>query len=602
MRGELNVEDLYFNEEKVEHDYLELPLSRQTFWLVGGAVLLIVLVAFGRSAYINVVRGGFYQDRAFANMHSEIELPAPRGVIKDRFGNPLVENENSFSAFLNAAELAKKTDGGIEIIKSVAGVLEIDGADLESFVSRANLEKRNFIPLARDISRIQVIALNSLNLPEVQITSDYSRSYKTGQAASHVLGYVGESSASRDLEGKSGLEAYYDQILRGQDGKMYVYRDAMGRVLDKKVSEAPGAGADLVTTIDSDLQTYFYDRMRVALANLGREAGAGIILDPRTGDVLSMISFPSFDNNNIVKYLSGRSQPLFNRAISGVYTPGSSIKPLVGLAALRENIVKPDFQILSTGSIEIPNPYDPEKPSKFLDWRPQGWVDIHSALARSSNVYFYEVGGGFQGLKGLGIERLRQYWQTFLLGQKTGIDLPGEKSGFLPAPDEKEQRTGQIWRIGDTYNVSIGQGDVQVTPIQLINFIASIANNGKIYQPHLVRKQNDPVTLFDYSSWSSELKEVRQGMSDAVDKPYGTANMLSTLPMSASAKTGSSQVANNTRTNAFFVGYAPQEDPKIAVLVLIENAKEGSLNAVPIARDVMQWYYENRISNGKSEL
>ncbi len=599
---ELNVEDLLFNEEKQESDYLELPLSQRTFLLVGGVVLLTALIAFGRSAYINTVNGAFYSDRAAANLHSEVELPAPRGIIKDRFGNPLVENQNSFSAFLNVADLLKRTDDWMPLVKEIADALGLNLDDLESFVRKANLEKQNFIPLARNITRSQTIALNSLNMPELAITSDYARSYINAPAFSHVLGYVGETEASKDLVGQAGLEAYYDSILRGADGRLFVYRDAKGKILDKKVDQAPKAGNDLVVTLDADLQKYFYDRMKAALANLGREAGAGVVMDPRNGEVLAMVSLPSFDNNNVSKYLTGHGQPLFNRVVSGVYTPGSTIKPLVALAALREQIVAPDFQILSTGSIELPNPYDPEHPSKFLDWRPQGWVDIHSALARSSNVYFYEVGGGFQGLKGLGIERLRQYWQTFLLGQKTGIDLPTEKSGFLPAPDEKEKRTGQIWRIGDTYNVSIGQGDLQLTPLQLINFISSVANGGKIYQPHLARNQNDPVILFDYSGWQDELKEVRQGMDDAVDKPYGTANMLSGLPISAAAKTGSSQVANNTRTNAFFVGYAPQEDPEIAVLVLIENSKEGSLNAVPVARDVMQWYYDNRIVNHKDNL
>ncbi|MDO8466901.1 MAG: penicillin-binding protein 2 [bacterium] len=599
---ELNVEDLLFNEEQQESDYLERPLSRRTFLLVGAVVVALALIAFGRSAYLNVARGSFYQERALVNLHREVELPAPRGIIKDRFGNPLVENKNSFSAFLNVADLLKKNEDWSAMIGEIAHVLGSDSEELEEFVRKANLEKRNFIPLARNISRSQTISLNSLNFPEIEITSDYVREYIDGPVYSHTLGYVGESDSSKDLVGKDGIEAYYDSILRGIDGKMFIYRDALGKTLDRKVAEAPRAGGDLVVTLDSQLQKFFYDRMKSALAGLGREAGVGIALDPQSGEVLAMVSLPSFDNNNVSKYLVGRSQPLFNRAVSGTYTPGSTIKPLVALAALHEKIVEPDFQILSTGSIEIPNPYVPENPSRFLDWKAHGWVDLRSALARSSNVYFYELGGGFQGFKGLGIERLRGYWEKFLLGQKTGIDLLSESSGFLPEPEEKEKRTGQIWRIGDTYNVSIGQGDLQLTPLQLINFISSIANNGKIFRPHLVNKQNDPEVLFDYSDWASELKEVRQGMEDAVSKPYGTANMLVYLPMKSAGKTGSSQVANNTRTNAFFVGYAPAENSEIAVLVLIENSREGSLNAVPVARDVMQWYYDNRISNGKSSL
>lgn len=603
---ELNVEDLLFNEEKQESDYLELPLSRRTFLLVGIVVVALTGVAFGRSAYLNVARGSFYQDRALANLHREVELPAPRGIIKDRFGNPLVGNRNSFSAFLNVTDLlsagGRESEDRSAMIGEIAGILDLDPKELEEFVSKSNLEKRGFIPLARNISRTQTIALNSLNFPEVEITSDYVREYIDGPAFSHVLGYVGESEDSKDLIGKDGIEAYYDSILRGIDGKMFIYRDAVGKSLDRKVAEAPRTGGDISVTLDAQLQNFFYDRMKSALAGLGREAGVGIALDPRDGEVLAMISLPSFDNNNVSKYLTGRSQPLFNRAVSGTYTPGSTIKPLVALAALREKIIEPDFQILSTGSIEIPNPYVPENPSRFLDWKAHGWVDLRSALARSSNVYFYEVGGGFEGLKGLGIERLRTYWEKFLLGKKTGIDLFSENSGFLPAPEEKEKRTGQIWRIGDTYNVSIGQGDLQLTPLQLINFISSIANKGKIFRPHLVNRQNDPEVLFDYSNWTEELKEVRLGMEDGASKPYGTAHLLASLPMTSAAKTGSSQVANNTRTNAFFVGYAPAEDPEIAILVLIENSKEGSSNTIPVARDVLQWYYDNRISNGKSSL
>lgn len=602
MKNELNVEDLVFNKDRREQDYLELPLSRQTFWLVGLAILAVGLVVFGRSFYLNVVLGPFYQDRALANLHREVEIPAPRGVIRDRFGNPLVENKNSFSAFLNVADLLKSGGDLPGSVRQISEVLGSDGEELARFVDRANLEKRNYIPLARNISRSQAIALSSLNLDSVDITADYVRDYPTGPVFSHIIGYVGESDTSRDIIGKSGVESYYDQFLRGADGRMLVYRDAKGKVLDEKVAEAPRSGADIVTTIDADLQTFFYNRLKTALAFLGRDSGVGIALDPQNGEVLAMVSMPSFDNNTVSKYLNGRNQPLFNRAISGQYTPGSAIKPLVALAALHENIVEPDFQVLSTGSIEIPNPYDPEKPSRFLDWKAHGWVDLYSALARSSNVYFYEVGGGFERFKGLGIEKLRSYWQTFLLGQKTGIDLSSENSGFLPAPDEKEERTGQIWRIGDTYNVSIGQGDLLLTPLQLINQIASIASGGKMYRPKVLRTGANPELILDYSGWQEELAAVRKGMEDAVSKPYGTANMLAYLPMKSAGKTGSSQVANNTRTNAFFVGYAPAEDPEIAILVLIENSKEGSLNAVPVAKDVLEWYYENRIRNEKSKL
>ncbi len=605
-KNELNFEDLTFREDQNEPDYLELPLSRQTFLLAVAAVLLVGLITIGRTSFLGFIKGDFYRARALANANKEIDVPAPRGIILDRFGEPLVENKSSFSVFLGVNDLLRSPEALSKTINSLSDILAIDRPDLEEIVRKADLEKKNFVPIARNISVAQAINLRGLNSPAVQVEDDYVRDY-SGAVFSHVLGYVGASENNQDIVGKTGLELEYDGLIRGKDGRLIIYRDAAGKILDQKIAAAPVIGNDLKTTIDADLQRYFYNRFKNALFSLGRDTGVGIALNPQNGEVLSLISLPSFNSDQVAKFLKNPRQPLFNRAISGAYNPGSAIKPLVALAALREKIVDPKFQILSTGSIELPNPYDPEKPSRFLDWKAHGWVDLHSALARSSNVYFYEVGGGFGGLKGLGIERLRQYWGKFLLGVKTGIDLPAENTGFLPDPEEKEERTGQIWRIGDTYNVSIGQGDLLVTPIQLLSFIASIANGGKIYRPHLVSNYQNEVSL-DYSAWQEEIKEVRIGMEDAVKKYYGTANLLSSLPMPAAGKTGSVQVANNTRTNAFFVGYAPAsaeasagkpaEIPQIAILVLIENAKEGSLNAVPIAKDVLEWYYYNRLTKG----
>ena len=341
----------------------------------------------------------------------------------------------------------------------------------------------------------------------------------------------------------------------------------------------------------------------------------GIALNPKTGEVLSLISLPSFDNNIFgeagknqerIKLINSGLKPMFNRAVSGVYTPGSVIKPVVAVAGLKEGVIDTGTKVFSAGFIEIPNPYNPDQPSRFLDWKAHGWVDVYSALARSSNIFFYAVGGGFGDIKGLGIDRLNQYWREFGLGKKTGIDLGAESAGFLPNPDLKEKKSGDIWRIGDTYNVTIGQGDLMVTPLQILSQIASMANGGKFFKPYLLEKIEDtygktlmetrPSVLLDNSSLEDYFKEVRKGMEDAVSKPYGTANMLSVLPIKAAGKTGSSQVSNNTKTNAFFIGYMPADDPQIAVLVLIEDAKEGSLNAVPVGKDALEWYYYNRLA------
>jgi len=405
-----------------------------------------------------------------------------------------------------------------------------------------------------------------------------------------------------DLIGRAGLEAFYDDRLRGKNGAIALYRNAKGEVEATTRVKEPIAGNRLETTLDADFQRYFYQRMIQALVSLGRTSGAGIAINPKNGEVLALVSLPSFDANNIAPSLNNPNRPLFNRAVSGLYSPGSTIKPIHAVAALNEKIIAPDRQIFSAGYIEVPNPYRPDQPSRFLDWKAHGWVNLYQAIARSSNIYFYAVGGGLEPnvspnhdfLKGLGIERLIAYWKRFGLDQKTGIDLPGEASGFLPNPTEKEKRTGARWLIGDTYNVSIGQGDLTITPIRLLSAIAAIANNGRAFAPHLAKERKGPI-LIDVSDLGDALTEVRKGMEETVNQPYGTAHLLNDLPLKVAGKTGSAQIAGNTKVNALFVGYAPASNPEIAVLILIEDAKEGSLNTVPIARDVFRWYYENRL-------
>jgi penicillin-binding protein 2 len=585
----LQVEEIFHTENKRSTDYLELPLSGRTFLLVGLAGSILILGVFIRIGYLNIIRGSFYGERASGNVHREIVIPAPRGVIVDRYQSVLVENKSALSVWVDVPKLIKERGVLTSTLKTVAEATETDLVELVGKIYSADLEKKPIVKILSDITASQAISLKSQNLSGLQVNDDYTRQYKDNQVFAHIVGYGDQA----------GLEGYYNDYLSGRDGKRVVYRDALGKDIEEKQINSPISGKKLVTTIDAEFQRYFYNRLSDGLRALGRTSGVGIALDPESGEVLSLISLPSFDNNNLAFYLDRPNQPFFNRAVAGQYNPGSTIKPLHALSALREKIIEPEDRIFSSGQLEVPNPYDPERPSIFLDWAVHGWVDLYSALARSSNVYFYHIGGGYTSpevtTEGLGIDSLNKYWKLFRLGEKTGIDIPTESAGFLPNAKEKESRTGQIWRIGDTYNVSIGQGDLLLTPIQLISFIASIGNGGKFYQPRLALGKSKPKIVFDYSDWSEEIKAVQIGLQDAVQKPYGTARLLDTLPVSASGKTGSAQVSNNTRTNAFFVGYAPSLNPKIAILVLVEDALEGSLNAVPIARDVFEWYYYNRM-------
>ena len=592
-----------------EFSLVESPINKSVFhYLMLGGVLVLAVV-FVRVAFMSGVKGVAYKLRSQDNMHQTIPLVAPRGVITDRVGEPLVKNQPIFSVFLHIDQMIKNQEEQA-VLEATKNVLGVDEEKVLNYIRGSDLENVGDIIIATEISRDQVIAIGSLGLKSLNVEESYKREY-ISPAFSHIVGYIGLAS-KEDLEhnqglvlndsiGRSGLEAYYDDILRGENGRVTVLSDSSGEISEVMRTREPISGEELKTTIDRELQEYFYSRMFSGLTSLGRTSGAGLIIDPRNGEVLSLLSFPSYDGNNIAQYLESSNRPLFNRTISGVYSPGSTIKPIHATAALNEGVVEPSDQFYSAGYIEIPNPYNPEAPSRFVDWKAHGWVDAYSAIARSSNVYFYIIGGGFQDQEGLGIERLHKYWEKFGLNKTTGIDIPGESSGFLPTPQEKEDRTGDIWRIGDTYNVSIGQGDLVITPTRLLSSIAAIANGGIAYTPHLILRQK-PTVMLDITDMAEALTVVRQGMRDAVSKDYGTAYLLIDVPMSIGAKTGSAQVAGNTKTNALFVGYGAKDEnsiPEIAILVLVEDAKEGSLNAVPIVRDVLEWYYENRIKSSE---
>lgn len=597
-----------------DEETVELSLSASAFRFLAAITLLAAAVAAGRSLYLVSIKGEFYTNRAAANANEVRIVEAKRGIIFDRFGQPLAENVPGFNIRLRAPQFIKApAEERNAIIAALAENRIISEENLLSLLDESDIERDPDVLLARNITPEQAARLKAVNPSILLISEDYTRHYKDGFVFSSVLGYVGIVSRDdiasnpslffNDIIGKNGLEFQYDEVLRGKNGKFIVYRNAAGDPLEEQMVSEPKSGSNLQTTIDADFQKYFYQRFGQGLAVLGRTSGVGIAMDPRNGEIISLLSFPSYDANIFShtdkkgereKILKDRFRPLFNRAVSGVYNPGSTVKPLVALAALAEKVVTPETNIFSAGYIEVPNPYDPSKPSRFLDWKPHGRVNLYSAIARSSNVYFYALGGGFEDIKGLGIAKLEEWWRRFGFGKKTGIDFPGEAAGFIPNPENKESRTGDIWRIGDTYNVSIGQGDLLVTPLQLINYIAAIANGGILFEPHLIQNGNNPRVLARFDLGDA-LAEVRKGMEDAVDQPYGTAHLLSDLPVDVAAKTGTAQTNNNTKNNAWFVGYAPADNPQIAVLILIEDAPEGTLSAVPIAKDVLRWYDENRL-------
>ncbi|MBI3589694.1 MAG: hypothetical protein HY093_04785 [Candidatus Liptonbacteria bacterium] len=607
----------------------EAPLNQQILFYLGvivflvglGATVKIILLAFESS---------FYKARALANLSEVQRLPAPRGIIYDARGKVLAENRPVFLAFLNVREFLRRSDLQNQTLKVAGEVLGISADDFWHLIEENNQGVfSDTILLNADLSQSQLIKLESLDSTVILVSRGFDRHYPQGPVFASVVGYTGIASAEdlkrypnlggRDFVGKAGLEAFYENKLRGKPGTSVKVRDARGNVLDQKKGKESEIGQELHLTIDADFQTYFYSRLKQGLESLGRKVGVGLAIDPRDGRVLAMVNLPSYDNGifnsastskAVAELLSAPLKPLFNRAIGGLYSPGSTIKPLHAIAALSEGVITPEREIFSPGYLDVPNPYNPDEPTRFLDWRYQGQVNLASALAQSSNVYFYIVGGGSppraaagqEGVKGLGINKLKEWWQKFGLGIPNGIDLFGEAAGSLPDALSREKKTGKPWLLGDTYNVAIGQGDLLVTPLQLLSYIGAVANGGEVYQTFLVNGFHQPKAVKDLSAvGTSVIKEVQKGMERAVTSPLGTAYALHDLPFKVAAKTGSAQIRNNSQENAFFVGYAPAQNPEISILVLVENSKEGSLNAVPIAKDVLDWYYLNRMTKVNQE-
>jgi penicillin-binding protein 2 len=619
---ELAFEDSLSDDWSRDLETVEVSLESRASWYVAIAASILLLTVLGRVFFLSVIQGKYYSARAQANVSHIDRIPAPRGMIVDRDDKTLAENKPDFSAVLNLREFLRNPESREEVLQGIEETLGVPRADVEAMITEAQKQDSGEpLVLSTNLSQPQIVALAAKNIPSLKVENTFKRAYPNSKSFSSVLGYVGLPTAAnlknnpelsaQDLVGKGGVESFYDDFLQGTPGSHLTLRDAHGNALEEQQDSEPKIGPTLKLAIDGEFQEYFYNRMAQGLGSLGRTSGAAIAMDPSNGEVLSLISFPTFDNGIMsnaghrdekIAVLTSADKPLFNRPVSGHYSPGSTIKPLVGVAALKEGVIDPSRTIFSPGYIDIPNPYDPKKPTRYLDWRPQGYVNLAAAIAQSSDVYFYEVTGGFGDQKGMGITKLREWWQKFLLDKKTGIDLPAEATGFLPSPEWKQNRDGKPWLLGDTYNVSIGQGDMDITPIQLINYITAIANGGTIYQPRL-KLDSEPKVLADLTQFAPEIAEVQKGMRRTVTSNLGTAYALHDLPFTVNAKTGSAQVLLNTQENAFFVGYIPATESgvdngsRIAILILVEHSKEGSPNTLPIAKDVLRWYWEHRIKS-----
>ena len=433
------------------------------------------------------------------------------------------------------------------------------------------------------------------------------RSYLNESGLGLLLGYV--SGPTKDSSGnywqdnfigKDGVEKSYNTILTGINGMHISETDVSGAVQSENVVSNPISGGNIKLSIDEKIQKKMYDSISGMARNSSFSGGAGVIMDIKTGELLSIVSYPEYNSNIISNgkdtktingYFSDKRKVFLNRAISGLYTPGSIVKPFIGYAALVENVITPLKQIFANGSISIPNPYFPDKKSIFKDHGSFGYVNMEKAIAISSDVYFYEIGGGYQDQKGLGIVNIDKYAQMFGIAQKSGVDLGGEKSGIIPTPDWKIKTfKGDPWRVGDTYNTAIGQYGFQVTPIQMARAVAGIANNGIIPVPHV--RFND--TTFDSQKLITPInqdmmKVIQEGMRQAVTS--GTATALNLPLVKVAAKSGTAQIGlGNTNTNSWIIGFFPYDNPKYSFAVLMEKGpKAASGNATEVMSEVIDY-------------
>ena len=436
-------------------------------------------------------------------------------------------------------------------------------------------------------------------------THDFAlRSYVATSGFAHVLGYIKYPQTDNsgnyyetEYVGNTGVEKTYNDILNGKNGLKIVETDALMDTMSESVIEPPINGEDITLTIDARVQEKLFELIKDLTFEKGFSSGSGIIMDVNTGEIITLVSYPEYDLNvlvegtdeeTIVGYSVDEKKPYFNRAISGRYTPGSIVKPFVALGALNEGVISPDKKILSTGSISIPNRWNPELNTVFNDWKAHGWVDVKDALAVSSNVYFYEVGGGFEDQSGIGIRNIEKYMRMFGIGEISNIDIPGEEEGVIPNPEWKEDNfDGEVWRVGDTYNTAIGQYGFQVTLVQMVRAIGAIATNGLLTTPHVGNREVETKKITEVGQQHFEV--VKTGMRQAVTA--GTAAGLNVPQVKVAAKTGTAEVGiSKKNVNSWIVGFFPYDNPKYSFVIMMEKGpRDNTIGGLYVMRQLLDW-------------
>jgi penicillin-binding protein 2 len=595
------------------------PEDRQTLALRISILRIAAFAAFGLLAasfwFFQIIEHEQFQEMAENNHQRELPLRAPRGVLFDRNGRVLVENRPSF----NVSIVRLHTANLDRTIRLLAGVAGVDEKQLREVVDRHRGEP-SYRPIVviEDATLAQVAAITArrldFELPDVVVQRVPTRHYPTDALGAHLFGYVGEATGSQvsadggvksgDIVGQAGFERAHNALLMGKDGARTVIVNSVGREMGELDRVEPTEGRRVKLTIDYDLQTALEDGFKAY-----GYPGAAVILDPRNGEVLAFTSLPAYDPNKFAVGIdratwaslnTDKLRPLQNRAIQGRYSPGSTFKIAVATAALEEGLITPDFRVHCSGGATFYGRY-------FKCWKKggHGSVDLRHALEQSCNVYFYTIGNM------LGVDRIHKWASALGLGVKTGIDLPNEVEGLVPSTEWKRARYHEKWYAGETISVSIGQGQVSVTPISMATMMMTVANGGTRYVPHLVKAVDEgegwhsvapppPPSLLQFKP--STIEAVHQGLWLVVNGA-GTGGRARIEGRDVSGKTGTAQVISlagekanrgnkdfDVRSNGWFVFFAPRDNPVIAGVVFAEHAEHGA-NAAPIARHVMDTYF-----------
>jgi len=612
----------------------EVPLSRELTHILFGIFLFIVLTFFVRTFYLQVIKAEDYTFLSENNRTRISFINPERGVIYDRNMGQIVWNGPAFDLICDKRDLHPSSYERLKEIREIARIIEKDPDKLKEEIVQSE-ETR--ILISENLSHQTLVRLETRirDFPGFQIEKNIARDYPFGLQFSHLIGYIGKISKEElknsedysitDSIGKMGIEKSYEDILRGEPGEMRCEKDTQGYRKSEEILTLPEPGKSLVLNLDSNLQKKLVEELERILKEVKAEKAAAVALDPKTGGILALVSVPSFDNNLLSKGISldelnklknNPLKPFFNRVISGGYHTGSTIKPLIAGAVLEEGIISPNKKLYCPLELCLFNKYSGEKKC-FYDWKFHGWTNLREAIAKSVNPFFYIIGGGYvapnfadsrlpKSFEGLGSEKIKKWLNLFNWGEKTGIDLPEEIKGRVPDPEWKENyfkdSERKTWTIGDTYHLSIGQGDILITPLQVVTAFGAVANGGTIYQPQIVQKIitgsaesmevieeiKPKIIRKDFISLEN-LQVVREGMREAVT--YGSSVILNSLPVESAAKTGTAEINKEGYYHHWVTVFAPYDDPQIVLTVIIEEVEGLHSAALPVAKGVLEWYF-----------